>query len=233
MSGGHMTKKPWHGTLITPEIYGRYLAYLLAGDKAACRKVILALLEKKMDVKELYSCLLQESMYEVGEKWEKKEITTATEHLATSITENLITMIYMRVTPKRPCRNEIVVACCQNELHSLGARIISDFFELHGWKSYFLGANVPEKDLLTFIMHFACPVVGLSFTTAENADNFLRTVDSISQKIKTVKVIAGGQGLKMISDKISFLSERKVSLLFTLDEAEKFIIATSEHINVQ
>lgn len=39
----------------------------------------------------MYQDLVQRSLYEVGELWERGHVSVATEHLATAITESLLT----------------------------------------------------------------------------------------------------------------------------------------------
>jgi len=43
-------------------------------------------------------------------------------------------------------KNKTILSVCPGmELHEMGARIVADLFENHGWDSIFLGAAVPGR----------------------------------------------------------------------------------------
>jgi len=50
--------------------------------------------------------------------------------------------------------------------HELGARTLADVFEFHGWRTSFLGANLPTRELLAMIKQGAHPpdLIALSAT---------------------------------------------------------------------
>ena len=48
-------------------------------------------------VKHLYTDLFQRSQYRVGELWESQRISVAVEHLATAITERMLTLVHPQV----------------------------------------------------------------------------------------------------------------------------------------
>ena len=43
------------------------------------------------------------------------------------------------------------VACVAGEQHELGGRTLADVFELNGWRTSFLGANLPARELVVLI----------------------------------------------------------------------------------
>jgi len=56
---------------------------------------------------------------------------------------------YLARKPKSGRR--MVVACGHGELAELGAQIMADLFEAEGWSVWFVGAGVPEDELLQLI----------------------------------------------------------------------------------
>ncbi len=58
----------------------------------------------------------------------------------------------------------IVSACAQGELHELGLRMVSDFFQADGWDFRYLGANLPAEALVAECRRFQLHVVALSAT---------------------------------------------------------------------
>ncbi len=86
----------------------------------------------------------------------------AIEHLATTITESLLTLVYPRILLPSTSIKRRVVACVANEYHQIGAKMVADVFELNGWDGYFLGANHPSRSLLALFRRSGPHVLGLS-----------------------------------------------------------------------
>lgn len=118
--------------MITDAIYYHYLSALLEGNKAECVKIIANLLEKNEDVKEIYTKLFQKSMYRVGYLWEHNRASVANEHRATKITESLLSLVYPKILDIEKVDKKVIITCIDKEFHELGARMVSDYFELMG-----------------------------------------------------------------------------------------------------
>ena len=57
----------------------------------------------------------------------------------------------IRVTPttsKRGDSSSALVAAVRGALHDIGGRMVADHFEMAGWRSFFLGADTPDEDLI-------------------------------------------------------------------------------------
>jgi len=78
-------------------VYEEYLAALLAGDRARCTALVEELLAAGVGLKDLYVHLFQRALYRVGELWERQRVSVAVEHLATAITERLLTLVQARL----------------------------------------------------------------------------------------------------------------------------------------
>jgi len=178
------------------ESYRRYVAALIAGDRHACRTELEAWLESGIDVRSLYEELFRRSLYAVGTLWERSRISVATEHLATAITESLLNLVYPRLFNRTPAGRSAVVACTVNEYHQIGGKMVADIFELHGWRGYFLGPDVPKKDLLALIAEKRPDAVSLSLTLFYNLTALLETARAIRAAFPSLPVLVGGQGFR-------------------------------------
>ena len=105
------------------ESYKRYLEGLLAGDRQHCSAVFQEWMESDKPLGELYLKLVQRSLYEVGELWERGKVSVATEHLAAAITENLLNFALSRQFVSSRSGKSVVVACVPNEYHQIGAMV--------------------------------------------------------------------------------------------------------------
>ena len=180
-------------TVITATVYQRYLAALLAGERAECTRIVQDLVAAGVGLKELYVQLFQRALYQVGELWEHQRISVAVEHLATAVTERMLTLVQTQAFSGPPRDRTIIVACVADEYHQLGGRMIADFCELRGWRGYFLGANTPLPDLLKLIGERRPNLLGLSLSIYFNLPALLQALDAVTGRYPDLPVLVGGQ----------------------------------------
>ncbi|MFH1153353.1 MAG: B12-binding domain-containing protein [Pseudomonadota bacterium] len=70
------------------------MTFLIAGNRAESTRIVKALLEGPVDIRELFVDLFQKSLYEVGHLWETNRLSVVREHLVTAITEGLLNLVY-------------------------------------------------------------------------------------------------------------------------------------------
>jgi methanogenic corrinoid protein MtbC1 len=86
----------------------------------------------------------------------------------------------------------MVIAGVPGELHHLGANMAADLLEANGWDVRFLGANVPERSVLSAIERHRPDVVGLSMTMLPHLPGLRQLVGSIRQAFPNAPRIAVG-----------------------------------------
>jgi MerR family transcriptional regulator, light-induced transcriptional regulator len=203
--------------------YRRYLAALLSGDWQQCRIIFTQWHDANADLQALYEQLVERSLYELGRLWERGQISVATEHLATAITESLLNLTYPQLFSHPRTGKSAIVACVANEYHQIGARMIADLFELNGWRGYFLGANTPIRDLIAFITEKQPDVVALSVTVAFSLDKLINSAKEIRGAFPDLPIIVGGQAFHWGGrERVERLPG--VRCVTTLSELEKWIM---------
>ena len=186
---------------ISEQLYRRYFQALLEGDRTETGRIVRHLLDENIPVKDLYLDLFQRSLYRVGELWEENRISVAREHLATAVTEWLLSLVYPALFSKKPDgeekeRKKIVISCAANEYHQVGGKIVADIFEMNGWDSYFLGADTPIDQLLDFIEETDPDLVGLSLSVYFNLASLEEEIAAIRSNFPDLKLIVGGQAFR-------------------------------------
>ncbi|MFP4142337.1 MAG: B12-binding domain-containing protein [Thermoplasmata archaeon] len=179
--------------MIDEKTYQEYLEKLLEGDKGGCTEIVESLLDEDIEIEDLYTHLIQRSMYEVGELWESGDISVATEHIATSITERILTQVYPEVLSSTRKGKSVIIACIANEYHQIGGRMVADIFEMAGWDSYFVGADTPIQDLLDLIEEKEPNVVGFSLAMYFNLPELLEFIEKVREEYPNMKILVGGQ----------------------------------------
>lgn len=178
----------------------RFLSYLLEGNFQSALKFARRFIKSPDDIENFYLKIVQPSLYDVGNLWEAGKISVAEEHLATAIVGRVMANIYINfpITKKKA---KAVVTSSPNEFHELGARIVADFLEMDGWEVYFLGANVPEQELIKLIKRAKPQILAISVTmpfNIEKAESIIRSV----REIKGVKpkIIVGGIAFNILPE---------------------------------
>lgn len=178
--------------MISEVVYIAYLSYLIEGDKSKCASIAAHLLEGETEITEIYTGLFQRSMQRIGKSCAEGKACIADEHIATAITESLMSLAYPKICQKICSENKVVVSCVPKEFHQIGARMVSDIFELNGWKSYFLGSNTPLKEICRVIDNVRPDVLALSVGFHINLVRFLELIDHVRKHYPGLKIFAGG-----------------------------------------
>lgn len=181
---------------IDESVYQPYLAALLAGKRELCAGMVQALMAQGASVQDLYIGLLQRAMYDVGECWEHEQMTVASEHLATAITGQMLSLILPLASKERKKNKNMVIACVADEFHQLGARMMADFCQIHGWDSHFHGANTSIPDLLRIIETLHPTLLGLSLSLPSNLASLIKTIDAVNHHHPELPILVGGQAFR-------------------------------------
>lgn len=176
--------------------YQTYLSALLRGDREQCRACYEHWLAATPDLLVIYENLVQRALYAIGEQWAQGKVSVATEHLATAISEGLLNLSYPRLFAAPRNGRTAVVASTASEQHQLGAKMVADLLEWHGWRAHFLGANTPQPDLLNLLRQVRADAVVLSLTVYFNLPALLQTASAVRAAFPDLPILVGGQAFR-------------------------------------
>ncbi|NJP05932.1 MAG: hypothetical protein HC837_10065 [Chloroflexaceae bacterium] len=176
-------------------VYQEYLSALLAGDRRRALQTARGALAADIDIRDVYMDVFQPAMHEIGRLWEVNEVTVAQEHLATAITQSVMAQIYSPMHLKPPIGRKMVSTCIGGELHEIGIRMITDFFEMEGWDVYYLGANMPVDDVVQMVSEQRADLLAISATLNNHVLRARQLIEAVrsSPAGRWVKIIVGGR----------------------------------------
>jgi methanogenic corrinoid protein MtbC1 len=183
-------------TAIAESDYGQYLEGLLAGDRERCAAIARRLRDSGIGIPEIYLNLIQRGLYDVGALWQQGRISVAVEHLATAMTERLLTLFHAEIFSGPRRERSVIIACADGEQHQLGGRMVADLFELHGWRGDFLGASTPREDLVSMVADRKPDLLGLSVSIDSNVPAMLKALDAVTAAHPELPIIVGGQAFQ-------------------------------------
>jgi methanogenic corrinoid protein MtbC1 len=78
--------------------------------------------------------------------------------------------------------------------HDIGLHAVADFFEMAGWRTVRLGADVPTADLAQAVEFFAADILVLSVSLNVQLETFKSTIEAVrsGSRGEVVKILAGG-----------------------------------------
>lgn len=173
-----------------------FLQLLINMDSEKADEYIQNQINDGKSIKEIYLEIIQPTLYQVGDLWQKKIISVAKEHYITALMQNIIGKFYpMLFSRKQKSRHTITAVCAGNELHEIGLRMVVDFFEISGWDTIFLGSNIPIEMVVDQLIEFPTDVLAISATTISQLIDLKKLVDQIKKKkeLSHIKILVGGK----------------------------------------
>ncbi|MER6113638.1 cobalamin B12-binding domain-containing protein [Streptomyces hirsutus] len=135
-------------------------AAVRAGDEYSAADVVTDALRAGLEPEAVLLDVIGAVQHRVGLEWAANRMSVAEEHVATAINDRVIATL----SPHRPTagRGRIMVACVDQEWHSLPACLVAETLRLRGWEVDYLGAQVPTAHLIGHVHRTAPAAVCLS-----------------------------------------------------------------------
>jgi methanogenic corrinoid protein MtbC1 len=202
-----------------------YLDALFRANRRDATSIVMRALDAGMDVRDIYLRVFQAAEYEVGRLWHTNEILIAQAHYYTAITQSIISLLYPRIFSAEPNGRRLVATCAFAEKHEIGIRMVSDFFEMEGWDTCFLGALTSSHSVMQAIVEKEADLLLLSVTTALHLTIAKRLIGLVrsSDACSGVKVLVGGNIFNMVPD----LWKKMGADGYARDAAQAVIVARS------
>lgn len=179
--------------------YEDFKVYLKQEQKEEALYYIIDLIEKqKIDITSIYTDIMTPALNTMECLLEDKNMCIWQEHVQTAIVRCIVECCYPYIIKEKQKNNVLykgksIVVCPPEEYHDLGARMVSDFFELVGYSSTFIGANTPIDEIFMAIKYTKPQVVAISVSNYYN----LFATKKLIEKIKSITdqkfiIVVGG-----------------------------------------
>lgn len=178
------------------------VTHLLAGRDKECVALANERVAGVDAIPDFYLNVLQPALYEIGRLWEGGRISVAHEHLATAIIGRVMSHLYARHFRAAHTRGRAIVTCGANELHEVGARMVSDLLEYDGWDVCYLGANTPSADLIDMARSVDPFLIALSAAMPFNIHGLKQTIRDMGEALpgSRVRTMIGGRIFNLVPD---------------------------------
>ena len=176
------------------DIITEYIKLILEVKRVKASNLLMNELEKGISIKDIYVYILEPALKEIGSLWQTNKITVAQEHYFTATTQLIMSQLYLKIFASDKNGLKFVATCVSENLHEIGIKMVSDILELDGWDTYYLGANVPKKDLLSFLIEHKPHVLGISATMTIDVQKVREIIEEVKniEELNNIKILVGG-----------------------------------------
>ena len=133
---------------------------------------------------------------EIGSRWESGELRIFEERIASERLSRALASIY-NAMPSSSNDPVCLLACAENELHTLGLSLLQPVLRESGWSSLWVGALSPVEELCNTIESSDIDLVAVSASRSpSNQDRLLGQYEKISTVCKSrgLDLVLGGGG---------------------------------------
>jgi methanogenic corrinoid protein MtbC1 len=179
----------------------KFLHHLMMTQSKEAMELAKSVIIDVESLKDFYVKVITYTLYQVGFLWQKGEISITREHLITSMIMRIMSSLYMEFVMVEQDKGKAFIAASSQERHEIGARILADMLELDGWDTYFLGADIPNEDLIKQLELEKPAVLALSITMSANIDHAIKLVQKIRtiESLKHMRIMMGGSAFSYSS----------------------------------
>ncbi|KAB2953335.1 cobalamin-binding protein [Heliorestis acidaminivorans] len=185
------------------ELASNYLQALLDADREKALMLIEEAFQRGVTIKDIYLKVFQRTQYEIGRLWQINRLSVAQEHYCTAATQLIMSQFYPKIfnNPRRT-GYRMVATCVGGDLHEMGIRMVADFFEMEGWDTYYLGANMPIAGIISAIKEWNAHLLALSATMTFHVSTLAKVIEAVrsDQDCAKVKILVGGYPFNIAPD---------------------------------
>ena len=128
----------------------RFVCQAVSGETVAAIDFTIQLLDTGVSKVDIIGDVMAPAQREVGDRWQRGEISVADEHLASGVTESALYAL-ASAPPTPRYTSSVVVACAPGNWHSIAGHMIAEQLQAEGVAAAFLGASTPALDVGRFL----------------------------------------------------------------------------------
>jgi DNA-binding transcriptional MerR regulator/methylmalonyl-CoA mutase cobalamin-binding subunit len=166
--------------------------------------------------RELVMSVLAPALEEVGSRWARRELCTASEHAASALLRTRLGALLAAQAVGKSA--PVICTSPSGEQHELGALLVAVLIAMRGRRAIFLGANLPAAQIAEAARLAKASAVALSVVCL-SGDEAGRELARIRKALpRNVEIVVGGRGSTSLSR-----VPQGVRLLSSLEELENWL----------
>lgn len=171
-------------------IVDRMVASLLAYDESSAAEAWTSALDV-FDVQSAFERVVVPVMRQIGDAWHNGEATVAQEHFATNFLRSRLDMLSRQVLPMRDAP-VVLLACLEGEHHELGLLMLAVMLRFHGFRTIYLGQDVPDDSLIRCAEDAQPAVLAVNTVTPAGVVHLERVAAALKASAPLTAIVYGG-----------------------------------------
>lgn len=170
-----------------------YLVRVLEGNAhQAIRLVVESVEQGEISRIDAYEQVLLAAQREAGTMWHRGEISVAEEHLATTATMQTMAVLAYRAERAEANGLTVVSAAVARNIHDIGIRAVTDFFEFAGWRTICLGRDAPAGEIAEAVCSFEARLLLVSAALTTQLAAVRESIAAVRQTAPDCRIMVGG-----------------------------------------
>ncbi|HMO54348.1 MAG TPA: MerR family transcriptional regulator [Tepidiformaceae bacterium] len=165
-------------------------ARLLQYDEAGAAAEWTAALDV-FDLQSAFQHVLVPLMRQVGQAWHDGEASVAQEHFATNFVRSRLDAIGRQVLPL-PNAPVALLACLEGEHHELGLLMLAVMLRHHGFRTIYLGQDVPNEALIRCVEDSQPSVLVVNAGMVEGTRHLRTIASALPESAPLTTLVYGG-----------------------------------------
>ena len=184
------------------DLIRRLLLAVLDARRDDALDLVLNAIDEGMSVSQVELEVITPLQAEVGRLWQRGDLEVHEEHLGSQIVEEALILLRRRLERSEPNGKSVLVCSVAGNLHDIGSRIVADHFEMDGWKTLRLGANLPSQNLSQAVIDFEADLVALSVTMTSQVRNTASVIQHLRESLgaPAPPLLVGGPPFAQVAD---------------------------------
>ncbi len=171
----------------------RYLQGVLEGNVAQAINELVESTREGMSATDVYLQVLLPAQREIGRLWHLGDVNVAEEHLVTFATQRAMAVVVQSVPHESANGKTLVAAAVAGNVHDIGLRAVSDVYQMAGWRTIFLGCDMPMQDLPATVTFFEADLLMLTATLSTQLPRTRQTIRTVRERCgNDIKILVGG-----------------------------------------
>ncbi len=163
------------------EVLGQELLHSLLNYNETQAEYIMAEAFALYPIEQVGERLIAPVLVEIGERWHREQVSVTVGHFATNYVLQRLAAL-LRIVPNIIAGPLIWIGCAPQELHEVGALLVTIYLRRAGFHVQYLGQTLPENDFVQDVRKHKPAMVLLSASTTTSAE----TIHSLITKLTRI-----------------------------------------------
>jgi len=174
----------------------QYVQTIVAGNVLPGMQLVLDAVQHGVSVSDAYLRVLLPAQHEVGRLWHLNKLSVSEEHLVSYTTQRLMAILANQAQRKPDNGFTAVAGAVAGNVHDIGIRAIAYLLEIDGWRTIYLGSDIPQVELPNTLDTYQADVLLLSVALTSQLSATTRSIKTIRDNCeRPAKILVGGNGL--------------------------------------